>query len=374
MTPHDYPKRILLCATGRYPQVITETLYALITQRQFVPTEIHALGTVPAKEGILRDLLTENSPYHALCQEFGLEGKIRFDEGCIHTIASPDGRELDDILYPEEISIMADVAVDIIRSLCQDADSCLHVSIAGGRKTLSFIVGYALSLFARPQDILSHVLVPGGYEYNRDFFYPSQQQQDLTRWNAETKETEPLLARDANIMLADIPLVHLRSNLPANFLTTGTYSQTVSAIQYSLKNPATMQFNLEESTIVCDEETIDLQPAPFIMLLWLAVRKKKGLAPIHPAIDSTLVQEYQDFSDNIVNHVKRARDVRNLSHEDFVKKFNETRTIINKAIQKALPQEERWKRYQIDSTKRKGYSAYELSIPSEGILLPKGIN
>ncbi len=370
MTPNDYPKRILLCATGTFPQVITETLYALITERNFIPTEIHALGTLPAREAILRDLMPADSNYHALLKEFGLEGKIRFDESCIHIISRPEGGELEDILYPEEIGITADVAVNIIRKLCQDEDSCLHVSMTGGRKTLSFIMGYALSLFARPQDILSHVLVPGGYEYEKDFFYPTQRKQELVKWNAAEQKETVLLAKDANIMLADIPLVHLRANLPTNFLTTGTYSQTVSAIQYSLSTPASIEFNMEESTIVCDQEVIDLQPSPFIMLLWLATRKKKGLAPISPSQDESLALEYQQFSEKTVDYVKRARDVKNISHDDFIKKFNETRTIINKTIQKALPQEERWKRYQIDSQKQKGYSLYELSLPAEGINLP----
>ena len=48
----------------------------------------------------------------------------------------------------------------------------LHVSIAGGRKTMGFYVGYALSLFARDQDRLSHVLVPPSLESRQDFFYP----------------------------------------------------------------------------------------------------------------------------------------------------------------------------------------------------------
>lgn len=370
MTPNDYPKRILLCATGNYPQVITETLYALITERQFIPTEIHALGTLQAKRAILRDLLPAGSNYQTLLREFGLEGRIRFDESCIHIIATSEGKELEDILYPEEINITADVTVDIIRQLCQDEDSCLHVSMTGGRKTLSFIMGYALSLFARPQDVLSHVLVPGGYEYNRDFFYPPQPQQNLTKWNAAEQKAEPLLAKDAHIMLADIPLVHLRANLPTNFLTTGAYSQTVSAIQHSLNTPPSISFNMEESTIVCDREIIDLQPSPFIMLLWLASRKKKGLAPVSPTQDASLVLEYQQFSEKTMDYVKRARDVKTLMHDDFIKKFNETRTIINKTIQKALPQEARWKRYQIDSQKQKGYSRYELSLPADGINLP----
>ena len=37
---------------------------------------------------------------------------------------------------------------------------------------MGFYVGYALSLFGRAQDRLSHVLVPPPYESRKDFFYP----------------------------------------------------------------------------------------------------------------------------------------------------------------------------------------------------------
>ena len=47
---HEYPHRILLTVTGRTPQVVTETLYALACrpgpgERRFVPTEIHLITT-----------------------------------------------------------------------------------------------------------------------------------------------------------------------------------------------------------------------------------------------------------------------------------------------------------------------------------------
>lgn len=37
---------------------------------------------------------------------------------------------------------------------------------------MGFYIGYALSLFGRPQDKLSHVLVEEAFEQNREFFYP----------------------------------------------------------------------------------------------------------------------------------------------------------------------------------------------------------
>jgi CRISPR-associated protein (TIGR02584 family) len=48
----------------------------------------------------------------------------------------------------------------------------LHVSIAGGRKSMGFFAGYAFSLFGRTQDRLSHVLVNDPFESFPDFYFP----------------------------------------------------------------------------------------------------------------------------------------------------------------------------------------------------------
>lgn len=368
MKPHEYPKRILLCATGEYPQVITETLYALITERHFIPTEIHTLGTSQSRAGVL-SLFADDSPYHDLCREFGLEGKIRFDESCMHIISAPNGSELEDIFLPDEIAIAADAAIDIVRSLCQSEDSSLHVSMTGGRKTLSFVVGHALSLFARPQDVLSHVLVPGGYEYTDDFYYPSQRKQELKIWNYSIRENVTALAKDAQIMLADIPIVRLRKNLPENFLTSGNYSDTVKAVQYSLNNPGTMRFDLKNRYVICDGQEIKLQPGQLMMLLWLAKRKVQGFPGIAPALDDSLCEDYLDFAENIYPRIPRAQNPRDSieTQKEFINKFNELRARINGAIKAALPQEELHERFLIHSTGKKGALVYELATPAENI-------
>lgn len=64
----------------------------------------------------------------------------------------------------------ADAIVELVRRCTQDDQTALHVSIAGGRKTMGFFMGYALSLYGRPQDRLSHVLVSAPFESNHDFY------------------------------------------------------------------------------------------------------------------------------------------------------------------------------------------------------------
>lgn len=45
-TPQAYPRRVLFSVLGLSPQILTETLYALMkSDESFVPTEVHVLTT-----------------------------------------------------------------------------------------------------------------------------------------------------------------------------------------------------------------------------------------------------------------------------------------------------------------------------------------
>ncbi len=161
MEPDQYPRRILLCVTGLSPQIITETLYALAVDRQpaFVPTEIHLITTA---DGAERARLTLLSPspgwFHRLCNDYQLSG-IRFDDRSFHILQAADGQPLEDIRTLTDNEAAADTITAVVRLLTADPAACVHASIAGGRKTMGFYLGYAMSLFGRAQDRLSHVLV-----------------------------------------------------------------------------------------------------------------------------------------------------------------------------------------------------------------------
>lgn len=68
MTEPD--RRILVSVTGMTPQVVTETLYALVTQDHAVPTEIHLITTANGRNRALRDLLdSQTGQFHAFCRD-----------------------------------------------------------------------------------------------------------------------------------------------------------------------------------------------------------------------------------------------------------------------------------------------------------------
>lgn len=169
--PETHARRILLAVCGLSPQVVTETLYALAVKRQpaFVPTEIHLLTTREGGERARLSLLSRAPGWLGRFRRDYRLPSLGLSAANIHVLAGERGR-LADIRTPADNERLADALTDLVRRLTSDPAAALHVSIAGGRKTMGFYAGYALSLFGRPQDRLSHVLVSAEFECNPDFF------------------------------------------------------------------------------------------------------------------------------------------------------------------------------------------------------------
>jgi CRISPR-associated protein (TIGR02584 family) len=266
--PHTYPRRILLAVTGMSPQILTETLYALAVQpdraaQVFLPTEIHLLTTTEGARLARAALLhPDGGQFHALLADYPHLGQPAFDEAHIHVIHDANGRPLPDIRTPAENACAADTITALMATLTRDPQAALHVSIAGGRKTMGFYLGYAFSLFARPQDELSHVLVSSSFENHPKFFFPPATPRRLA-----THDNKYLDTADATITLARIPVVRLRHGQPQALLDGhASFNETVAAIQQSLAPPR-LRIDLKAKTVHCGDTAVKLAPA---LLAWLA--------------------------------------------------------------------------------------------------------
>ncbi len=271
LEPSQFPRRILLCVTGLSPQVVTETLYALAvdTTPPFYPTEVHLITTQSGKELARTALLHPNTGhFHALLADYPQLGTPRFDEAQIHVIQDESGRELPDICTPEENAAAADTIIRLMAQMTQDDSAALHVSIAGGRKTMGFYLGYAFSLFARPQDRLSHVLVfPSPFEGHPEFFYPPPRPRQLV-----TRDNRTLDTAEAQVQLAQIPVVRLREGLPEALLKgTMSFNATVRAAEAQLQPPR-LFIDLPRQRLLCGETTVKLPPALIAWFAWWADR------------------------------------------------------------------------------------------------------
>ena len=271
--PAVFPRRTMLALCGLSPQVVTETLYALAVHRNppFVPTRIEVLTTEEGRQRALLELLDPDSgAFLAFCREFELDGLASaLDPSSIGVIDGRDG-PLTDIQSEDDNSCAADAIIGRIRVLTADDASALHVSIAGGRKTMGFLAGHALSLFGRPQDRLSHVLVAQSFINRPDFFYPPKRPRILY-----DQMNRPVRTDQAQLVLADIPFLRLRDQLPKRLLDEGiSYSNTVAEAQATL-DPV-LEIDVSAGHARLGGRVVKLPPVEFAWLAWHTQRRLRA--------------------------------------------------------------------------------------------------
>lgn len=367
--PKETPlRKVLVAIVGLSPQVVTETLCALRRERGFVPNEIRVILARAARECVLHDLLDPvKGRFHAFCRDYGLVGKIRFDESCVTVVTDAEGRELDDIRTPEESAAAADTIVRVIGNACSDPNTIVHVSIAGGRKSMGFFAGYAMSLFARPRDSVSHVLVNEPFESNRDFFYPPPEPKEIVDARGES-----VSSREARVMLADIPIVRLRTGLPEDLLTgEASFGRAVAEVQRTLFPSTALVFRGDARGVVCDGVEVLLPPAQYAVLRWMAERAKRKEAPVRPGLhhaEEEFFPLYERLFPTRPGDVERARKAIR-SDEDFLKYFQEKRSQIGAALAKKLGKTAA-ARFRIVTYGKRPFVAYALALEPDDIQLP----
>ena len=315
---HTTPRRILLAVTGLTPQIVTETLYALACNRPdpWIPHEIHLITTATGADNARLNLLAGQRWFHRLCEDYGLS-PIVFTPEQIHVLQDAEGRPLDDIRTQADNTLAADFITETLRGLTEDPHTEIHVSIAGGRKTMGYYLGYALSLYGRPQDRLSHVLVSDPYETNRDFYYPTPYEHPIHSRRGDKEVTVD--ARQANVDLADIPFVRLRDGLPER-LRTGQagFTRVVATANRGLQAPQ-LVLNIADRQAWADEEALGLSETEFLILLWLAERAARG----EQATDwsaQALAEEFQALAGRVLSSMSGA-------YERIEKAITERKTV-----------------------------------------------
>ena len=275
--PGVFPRRVLLAVSGLTPQIVTETLYALAADEfaPFVPTEVHLITSAEGAQRAELSLLSDDLGwFHKLCADYHLPG-ITFNRSHIHIMRDARGQPMNDIRTPADNQAAADFITAQVRAFTADSGCALHASIAGGRKTMGFYLGYALSLFGRPQDRLSHVLVSDPFESSYDFFYPTPYSRVLQTKGGQLADTAM-----AQVTLAEIPFVSLRHGLPTALLAgQASFNETVAGARAALA-PAQLTIDLPCQRILAGGLEIALPPAELALLAVFARQTVQGLEPL----------------------------------------------------------------------------------------------
>lgn len=203
---------VVVFVTGTTPQIITETLYALIHRQPSVRAdEVHIITTSHGAS-LVKENLFDSGVFHEFCKEFRLSKNI-LTEKSIHIIDNGKEGQINDIISEKDNERLGDFILSFIKDKTEDDHIRLHCSLAGGRKTMSFYLGAALQLLGRPCDRLYHVLVSPEFESTPDFYYKPKTSRMLTH------RGRVLNTRDAVIHLAELPLILLREKLSQDGLS-----------------------------------------------------------------------------------------------------------------------------------------------------------
>jgi CRISPR-associated protein (TIGR02584 family) len=276
-------KNILISVLGSSPAVLTETLYALIDKDRF-PKEMHIFTTSHGKDTFSR--LEVARTIQELCEDYSQSSDL-LDNLYFHIAKDPHGEPIDDIRDESDQIIIADMLTDVIRNVIgkdKNNEVAIDASSAGGRKSMSFYMGYIFSMFAREQDKLSHVLVNTHYE-GTDFMYPTLVSKPLKYSygdkQGQVKRVDGIdlnaqQARDA-IELAEIPFIRLNNSLvdaEDTFVFGGklSYSQCIDAYQLSMK-PEDIKLIIDTDMLNVNINGNRVPLTPEQMALYLAVVK-----------------------------------------------------------------------------------------------------
>jgi len=327
-----YARRVLLAVTGLSPQIVTETLYALAVDHQpvWIPTEIRIITTRPGAE-VAQQALLSNDPgwFHRLREDYRLP-EIMFGTENIYVITGQDETPLDDIVDDAANGAVADFITEQVRAITADPAASLHVSIAGGRKTMGFYIGYALSLVGRAQDRLSHVLVSPLFESRPEFFYPAPHTRVI-----RDRDGQALDAKDARVHLGDIPFVRLRDGLPKRLLEgRARFSEAVAEAQKALP-PITLRLEPATRTVIGGGESFVLEPAQFAFYWMMAERCKAARGGVHrmDQLGEVLLEYYSQLENVHSGVYEQAEKKYRQFNED---NFDQTKTRVNQAIERAL--------------------------------------
>jgi CRISPR-associated protein (TIGR02584 family) len=258
------------------PAVASETYFCL-RRAGSVVAEISLVVTAGAAELARRLLL---GPQGALARVAALE----FSESGIGAAAEPvlrmmvlrdsNGRAIEDIRSRADHQAMLASMDKIVKDLTGPDCAPLHASLAGGRKTMSAALALAMSLRARREDQMSHVLAGAAFEQDRELMFPPA---DLRAPGL----ADPWGYRDRSeawaVELVSAPFVRLRTFLPAQFSEL-TLDRLVAVADERLVELAPPRLCLADASLTTGTMIISLSPLRAAVLALLAT-SADGVAP-----------------------------------------------------------------------------------------------
>ncbi|GBD26338.1 hypothetical protein HRbin30_01670 [bacterium HR30] len=272
-------ERTLVFVAGASPQVITETVWALCQRRPVPRTKIFVLTTTSGRDHIERALLSRGGAWAALRREYPAARQFDFGAKQVLLLPGPNQHPLEDVRSDADSVAAGNFILDFVRSYTAPGYPPLHASIAGGRKTMGYLLGTAMMLYGRVDDRLSHVLVRPAALEGTDFFFPPRKRQ-LVQVVAPSGTAVEVPVKDISIDLAELPFPRLRLLQETGELPSGNFSELVQRLQHRLGQYVrpNIQIDVTQQRLICGGEAIRVSPLRIGIYAILAKRRRT-----HPA-------------------------------------------------------------------------------------------
>lgn len=283
------PATTLLAVTGLSPAIVTETLWALASEKPpILPERVVFITTATGAAIIEKQLFTPRPDWGDLSVWDHLRRALGASPGQLiaeppRIIALADGSTgrtlpLDDIRSPAENAAAAEFIFGEVWTVVRDPDQRLVASIAGGRKTMGALLHSAVSLIGRETDRVTHVLVDPPYDSLPDFFYPAQISSPLLARDGRAFEAE-----DARLHLADVPFVPLRNrfkeldDLPGSFLNLR--DELSNRLRHDAERPVPIRIDHKRGILEVDGKSYGIRARALIVLQFLLDANLRGNVP-----------------------------------------------------------------------------------------------
>lgn len=362
---------ILVAVVGLTPQIITETVYYLtqVHRPAITLSGIHVITTQRGQAQILTRLLSSPAGhFYALCTEYGLDATaIEFE---IHLLRDAAEVPLEDIRTAADSTAVADQIAAVVRRLTADPQTRLYCSLAGGRKTQSVLLGFALQLYGRPQDRLLHVLVDDEVQNLPDFFYPPRESRLLS-----TRDGRLIDAHNVRIDVADIPFLRLRDKLfpPTTTIQPGFAPAVVQAQQRldTLLDLPSLRICHQTRSLHLQTTAIPLTPLQFVLYAQLAqIRLQRADVPAEAAF--VTLDELEELKEELLHryvrlygeHAGRVASLRQQWARGWPRDSIRSHfAAINRKIAQAVPDSTQADLYRVVSAGPYGQTRYGLRLP-----------
>lgn len=317
-------KSVLLAVCGLSPQVVTETLYALLQQGR-LPDAVRIITTRRGRETCLAQLLDpEQGAYSRFLSDYSIDpGRIDFGPTHVRAVTTPQGRQIDDIADDQDNEHLLRACMEAAFEWTANSDCAVFFSIAGGRKTMGACLGAAAQCYGRPQDRLYHVLVSPEFESSRDFFYPPPKPRQITLYDAQGQPYRKS-SRYAKVNLVPLPFVSIRPRLTPDHLRNPEHPATLLASLVREERPV-LTVDVPAGKLLWKQQECDLPPTQMALYAFFARQKKiaacidgdcPGCSACLLAMPEILNRQVQIAE--IYRHANPQREEESLSHSGIL--------------------------------------------------------